>query len=435
MNKKDSYYWKRLDNVAAFYASVTTTYNPYVYRLSVKLKEKIVLDKLTKALDDTLLAIPSFMVKLRKGFFWYYLEENNKKTIIMEDDHFATRPINNIQNNYFLFKVTYFEKRINVDFSHILTDGIGALDFLKTLVINYLKQKHPKKISKTIISETEMVSLNEMSDDSFLKYFKMANDEGKESVRKDNIKAFKLKNKKKKDLIDVIVGTMSVNELKPITKTKNVTITAYLTALLIYSIYHGNYKYADSKAPISIAVPVNLRNFFPSSSMNNFFSTIIISLDVMKKDYSFDDVLEIVSLKMKEELDESSLLNNFRSFVKLHSNLILRFIPIFIKDIVLRNINRWVSKKGSTSSLSNLGIIHMPDEVKQYVDKFDMISYTDISTSMKIGICSFNDTLSVSFSSGLNDTEVERIFFTSLTNNGIKVNISSSLTVSRRQSK
>ncbi len=425
MNYNNDHYFKKLDNVAAFYASTTTIYNPNIYRLSVRLKEKVVSSKLEEALKDTLISIPTFAVKLQRGFFWYYLEHNHDLPIISEDTHFPLRPINNINNNYFLFKVTYYEKRINVDFSHILTDGTGALYFLKTLVINYLKISHPKGISKKITTDAEKLSIHEANDDSFLKHFDAPIDKRK-VVKKNDTDAFHLRNKSRKNTIDVILGSMSVTELKMLTKEKGVTITAYLIALLIYSIYHGRYKYTKSIKPITIAVPVNLRNHFPSTSMNNFFSTIIINLDVMKKDYSFDDVLEIVSSEMKRELDKDVLLNNFKNYVRLHKNIVLRFIPLFIKDLILREVNRVVSKRGATSSLSNIGVIKMPDEVSKYIDKFDMLSYIDNSTHLKLGICSFNDNLSISFSSALNDTEIVRTFFTALSSNGVNINISSS---------
>jgi len=170
MDKSYDSYWKKLDNFATFYASTTTAYNPNVYRLSVKLKSKIDMEALSKALNETLIMVPSFNVKLRKGFFWYYLEHNKERPIIKEDEHFSFTIINTKENNYFLFKVTYFEKRINIDFCHILTDGTGALSFLEALVTNYLKIHYPKKIKKNIIIGPELISKNEMSIDSFLKY-------------------------------------------------------------------------------------------------------------------------------------------------------------------------------------------------------------------------------------------------------------------------
>jgi hypothetical protein len=421
----DKYDFKKLDNVATFYASITTTYNPNTYRLSIRLKEKVNPSILNMSLNNTLLAIPSFKVKLRRGLFWYYFESNNDEPIIKEDTNFPRTMINTFENNYFLFKVTYYEKRIDVDFSHILTDGTGALQFLEMLVTNYIKLRYPKKVRQDIVDDVELLSQNEMNIDSFLKYTKL-NDNDKKVIEERKIKSYVLSNKIKNDLMNVIIGTISVSELKSITKEKDVTITTYLVSILIYSIYHGYFKYMEDDYPIEVAIPVNLRNYFPSYSMNNFFSTIIVSIDAYNNDYTFDDVLKSVSEQMKKELDKEVLFKKFKVFVNLQNNIILRFIPLFIKDILLRNISRVVSDRGSTTSFSNLGIVNVKDEIKDYIDKFDMIAYTDSTLPLKVGMCSFNDILSISFSTTMNDTEIERIFFTTLTSLGIKVKVSAS---------
>jgi NRPS condensation-like uncharacterized protein len=327
-----------------------------------------------------------------------------------------------------LFKVTYFEKRINVDFSHILTDGTGALHFLETLVTNYMKIKHPKKVKASIIVGSELVSKNEMSVDSFLKYSTTKKEERKIMKERSRKSYSIVGSRTNKEGTNVIMGTVSVKQLKAIAKAKNATITAYLTAVLIYAIYQENYKYRHSKDPIVICIPVNLRNYFPSYSMNNFFSTIMAGIDLAKRDYTFDEVLEIVSTKIKNELDQSVLLGKFKFFVSLQQNIILRFIPLVLKDILLRSISSVVSEHGSTSTLSNLGIVSVADEVKEYIDKFDLIAYNDATLPMKIGICSFEDKLSISFSSVITDTEIQKCFFTYLAEAGVDVSVSSSIT-------
>jgi NRPS condensation-like uncharacterized protein len=372
--KKDyDFYWKKLDNAGTFYASTTSTYSPNIYRLSVKLKEKIRREVLVRALNETLLAIPSFRVKLRRGFFWYYLDRNNDDPIIMEDQYFPFTSINNLDNNYFLFKVTYFSKRINIDFSHILTDGTGALNFLETLVINYIKIRHPKKVKQDIMAKSELLSQNEMSIDSFLKYSN-EKEENRKILKEHSYKSYFIKGSKiSREGSNVIIGTISVEQLKTITKKYNVTITSYLTALLINSIYQENYKYNRSKNPIVICIPINLRNYFPSYSMNNFFASILISIDFSKKEYSFDEILNIVSTRLKEELDESVLIKKFKFYVRLQHNIILRVIPLIIKDVLLKEIGGLLSGHGATTTISNLGIVDVSNEVVEYIDKVDTL--------------------------------------------------------------
>lgn len=426
MKKEYDSYWKKLDNVGTFYSSLSTRSNPNIYRLSTKTKDKVKKAVLEKALNDTLVSVPSFKVKLKRGLFWYYLEGNNEIPIIKEDQHFPFTTINNLDNNYFLFKVTYYEKRINVDFSHILTDGTGALHFLENLVTNYMKLIHPKTVKKDIIVATELISQNEVSVDSFLKYYKTDEKEMK-NKKPRRLESYAIKGDKgSKKNAGVIIGTISTKELKVLSKEKDVTITGYLTALLIYSIYQENYKYANGSKPIAVCIPVNLRNYFVSYSMNNFFSTIMIRVDFTQKDYSFDEILIIVSSEIKHQLSKDILAKKFQSFVKLQHNIISRFVPLVIKDLVLRSIGGITSKRGATAVLSNIGIVNVASEVKEYIDKFDVITYNDNSSPLKVGVCSFEDKLSVCFSSVMNDTSIQKKFFSYLSTAGINVKISAS---------
>ena len=49
----------------------------------------------------------------------------------------------------FLFEVSYYKKKINLEVFHCLTDGTGALNFLKELVKNYLYLIHKVKWIRT----------------------------------------------------------------------------------------------------------------------------------------------------------------------------------------------------------------------------------------------------------------------------------------------
>lgn len=427
MIKNNDFYWSKLDNTGTLYASITTLNNPNIYRLSVKLKEKVDKDTLEVALFNTLQTIPSFNVKLRKGFFWYYLERNHATPIVRRDTHFPFMDLNDYYNNYFLFSVTYYEKRINIDFSHILTDGMGGFKFLTTLVINYMKLKHPRRVKQSIIAGPELVPSSEMGVDSFSKYAKVKIDKKKIMKDSNNKRAYLINGpKRNREDTNVMIGTISVNQLKNITKQQNVSLTTYLTAVLIYSIYHGNLKYTKSKEPIIICIPVDLRQHFPSSSMNNFFTTISISVDVANNDYSFDDILKLVSSKLQTELDKSVLLDKFKTYTTLQQNIALRFFPLVLKDAVLRGVSSLLAGRGATTTLSNLGIIKVDNDVKEFVERFDVITYTEDLMPIKIGMCSFEDKLSVSISSRLINTEIERSFFTYLTKQGIDVGLSTS---------
>lgn len=45
----------------------------------------------------------------------------------------------------FLFRVSYFERKINLEVFHALTDGLGGMNFLKALVCEYLRLKRESR--------------------------------------------------------------------------------------------------------------------------------------------------------------------------------------------------------------------------------------------------------------------------------------------------
>ena len=66
------------------------------------------------------------------GVFWYYFEENGKSAPkVREESNFPCRYIQQNQNHSYMFRVTYYKYRINLEVFHVLTDGMGGINFLK----------------------------------------------------------------------------------------------------------------------------------------------------------------------------------------------------------------------------------------------------------------------------------------------------------------
>lgn len=63
--------------------------------------------------------------------------------------------------------MTYYKYRINLEVFHVLTDGMGGINFLKELTYQYLRLAHPELKEKVGDSLNSGTSLNR--EDSFLK--------------------------------------------------------------------------------------------------------------------------------------------------------------------------------------------------------------------------------------------------------------------------
>ena len=116
-----------------------------VYRISVTLTELVDRELLQQALDMVLPKFDGFNLRLRQGVFWYYFEENDRIPQVKRENTYPCRFIDPHGNQRFLFRVTYYEKRINLEVFHALTDGLGAVNFLKCLIRQYLRLVYRKE--------------------------------------------------------------------------------------------------------------------------------------------------------------------------------------------------------------------------------------------------------------------------------------------------
>ena len=137
--------WDRLDNTANLFPVIAGESLTNTYRISATLTEEIDPELLQQALDIVTPKIPGFNLRLRHGVFWYYFEENGKKAPkVIEEHTYPCRFIQSTRNRSYLFRVTYYERRINLEVFHVLTDGMGGITFLRELVYQYLRLAHPE---------------------------------------------------------------------------------------------------------------------------------------------------------------------------------------------------------------------------------------------------------------------------------------------------
>ena len=105
-------------------------------------------------------------------------------------------------------------------------------------------------------------------------------------------------------------------------------------------------------------------------------------------------------------------------------NMSIRFIPLFVKNIIIKAIYK-KEGKSTTSVLSNLGKIEVPDEFEKYIDHFSFMLNSTESEAVKCGVCSFGDKIVCTFTSKFENSYLERTFFRYLQSEGIDIVIES----------
>lgn len=412
------FYWKRLDNAAKGFSAISDKNNTNVYRISVRLTLPVEQGLLQRALEKTLEEIPSFNVRQHKGFFWYYLESNFQKPVVREEATFPCLRIESGQNNGFLFRVTYFGNKINLEVFHSLTDGTGALVFLKRLLYHYLSLRFPGESLEECEIFDEKCHPREYEEDSFLKnYSRETQKKGHTAKPAYRIRGIPLEKK----VTRVITGAMPVSQVIRLAKESGVTVTEYLTAVLLLAIHESAPIRSRKDRPIVLCIPVNLRGYYESHTLSNFFSYLNIGIPFAPKP-RFEEILKQVQQQFERELKRERIEEKLRYNVEAEQNLAIRFVPLFIKRIGLKIIHKR-GERGQSCALSNLGVLQLPESLRPFVERFEILVSTSSIKPIKAGVISYNGTMSFTFTSAILNTDIQQYFFSFLSGKGVEVEI------------
>lgn len=411
--------WDKLDNTAHLFPVIAGESMSNVYRISVTLNEEVQREPLQQALDMVLPKFDGFNLRLRQGIFWYYFEENGKPAPrVREENTYPCQYIVQNKNNSYLFRVTYYGCRINLEVFHVLTDGMGGTNFLKELTYQYLRLVHPElreKLGDHLSSDT---SLNR--EDSFLRNYKHSHAKGYKTQ-----KAYLLRGERlRKGEFGVMHGYMNIPQLKKVCHSYGVSINEYLVSAFVWSVFLECMHGIPGRRPIRVAVPVNLRPYFNSVTTKNFFTMVSAEFGPTKEGYTFAEVVEIVKDSLRSQITKEHLEELFSYNVSNEKLLIARAVPLVLKNLAIRYVYTSAAL-ANTSTVTNIGNQVIREEYQPYVKMFYAFLAMSKGQNLKGTICSYQDTLVFSFSSVLRDTSVQRGFFRRLAEDGIDVEIES----------
>lgn len=407
-------YWRSLDNAAKLFSAASSPKDTRVFRFYCELKEEVKEEILQEALNQTIQKYPVFLSVMRKGLFWHYLEKSELRPVVREEYKEPCSSLYVRDKKTLLFEVTYYEKRINFEVFHALTDGTGATEFLRELVKNYLYLIHEEDLEPVELSN-QYLTVKDQEDDSFSRYY----DPDFPRKKKKKIRAVQIKKGGKGyEELQINEASMSVKELLGIAREKKVSMSVLLTAAFICAI-HEEMSRMQEKKPVILMVPVNLRKIFPSDSMLNFFGYIEPGYQFGGGKDSFEDVLEAVKLYFQENLSKEHMAGRMNELIAIEKHKILKWAPLELKNRCIR-AGAKMAEREVTAVLSNMSVVKMPEDYAQYIEKFGVYTSTNRT---ELCICSFQDTLSLGFTSRYDSTNIQRNFYRILKELGASVKV------------
>ena len=392
--------WRKLDNAALAFPLVTGKNDTRVFRFYCELKEAVDPEVLQKALDETMKRYPLFQAVLRKGLFWFYLERRQINPMVKEEKKPPCSRLYIPDKKTLLFEVTYYKNRINFEVYHALTDGTGAMHFLQELIQNYLMQKYPQA-GLTHMEMDEAVTPWDQEEDSFSQYYSARSD-GKTEKKPH---AVRLKGEKRAhEDMEITELNIPVKEIHSKAKAYGVSITIFLAAVMLCAIGEEIPK-SKRKRPVTLMVPVNLRNYFPSQSMANFFGWIEVG-HTFTESTTLEEVVEHVKEQFEQELVQENIARHMSGYVRLEKNPFLRAVPLEIKRYFLI-LGASLGSRSITAVYSNIGIVRFPPGYEAYIEHVGIFASTDI---LQLCSCSYQDQMLLGFTSKLPDNKIQRNF-------------------------
>ena len=416
--------WVRLDNAAKIYPAARRKNWSNVFRQSVTLFEDVDKGLLKSALDVTVKRFPSIAARLRKGVFWYYLQQVEVAPEIRDEYSYPLIYMSKDEMRKCAFRVIVFHNRIAVEFFHSLTDGTGALVFLKSLVAEYLEQKYHIHIpcENGVLDRRELPTEEEL-EDCFPK------NAGNVPASRKDTNAWHMYGEPEKDgFLNLTCFQLPVKETLELAHQYHVTMTVFVSAVLMKALLNlQNEKTPNVKKQkrIKLLIPVNLRQLFPSSTLRNFAMYTVPELDPRLGEYTFDEICKVIQHKMGTEITAKHMSCVIATNVNDEQNPLVRLIPLPIKNAVMKAVFDSVGEKKSCLTLSNIGQVKVPEIMAKYIKRFDFILGVQAAAPYNCGMLSFGDTIYINFIRNIQDAELERHFFAVLQELGLSATVES----------
>ena len=390
--------WYPLDSAAKVYPLSLTDTRMTMFRVSAYLKNDVEPAVLQVALLSVIKRFPMFAVRLRRGVFWHYLDAMRCRFSVEEEHSLPCSYMPLGGKNAPCFSVRYYKKRISAEFFHALTDGSGAMVFLKTLLAEYLRLLGTAVEEDAEIKDVTAMPPEEEAENAFLKAAKDAAPCGFMQKRALQIGAKKRKWRRAR----VLQFTMPSDALLAASRKEGATVTAFLAAAILRAA-RESIPYALAEDILQMQIPVNMRQFYSTASLRNFSLYAVVNVA-----YKDENILPKIKEQLSACVEKTYLDGMLHSARNMTETPAVRYMPLRLKGMALRKIYGFLGEQVLTSTLSNIGVVK--NDFGGMVEKFDAVIGSAYPTNNKCALISYKNCTVLSISSRIRDnTFIERL--------------------------
>lgn len=401
--------WFPLDDAAKIYPLSMRPGKMAVFRLSIYLRQPVVPELLQMALTFTVKRFPSFATTVKSGFFWHYLDTAKTRFAVEPDGSIPCQPLDVSRSGSASFRVLYHDNRISVEFFHILTDGTGGMVFLKTLAGTYLRLKGVSVPCTAGVLDPDDAPRPGETENAFA----AQETENTGSGFVDHPAVQLSGSLVRQRPCQVLHFNMEAESLLAAAKQRGATVTAYLLTLMFLA---GQYATDETEGEMSIQVPVNMRKFYPSNTLRNFalYGSVRLPLGQIT---TAEDILPEVSRQLREKTGQEAMAEMLRATRVLVNTI--RYIPLVVKAPAARLVYGFLGDKIFSNTLSNLGVVELPEELAAEVTHMDFVLGTALTNRASCSLVTCCGVATLSIAKMTADPSFEERLYALLCRDGI----------------
>lgn len=424
--KQEKNTWYPLDNAGVLYSAIQKERYSAVYRFSALMTKAVDPQALQRAVQKTMPRFPGFGVRIRRGAFWCYFEPNpNPGPFVKPDMANPCQPLRFNEDNDWLIRILYYEKRISVEVFHAISDGAGTLVFLRTLLAVYLRELGFSIPNGPGILDVTAPPRKEELEDAYARYAGSRTLRGKlEKTAFPNTSA-----PEPFYTLNVTLGLVPVDRLREVAKSYQATITEYLTAVLLQCLLENQAaRRFRHPQPVALAIPINLRPWFPSETLRNFILTMRPCIDPTLGEYTLPEIVRQVHSYMHLHANRQEMQAKLTGNVQFTKNHFLQIIPLALKNPVMAFSYKLVGVRPYSGTYTNPGAFPVPPEMEPHIQRMEVMLGQATRPSPHCASISYGNTMAITFAGTGVSSETERRFFCHLVREGIPVKVESNRT-------
>lgn len=378
-----------LDPASTMFVLGRTEKRNYLIRLSITLFEPVEKDFLQISLEKTIQKYPYFFIRIVK-------KQNRLFTVPAKDIPEVTEksPLDCLklqgQSENCEAQVTYFDKTIILEYSHVVSDGKGGMEFLLSLTAEYLSLKYHER---SIANSRPVIPICEQTVNGYKTHAK-----GLCGQKKSGI-AYKIKGTPvPSSFVHITAFQLPVDVIKRRAKEQQVSVTEYMAALLCMGIWNIQQKAQRNQKckKIRLAVPVNLRTRFPCNTMRNFVLNVYPEINSQTNTLNLPAVCKQIHQYMKNATDMKQLSGRCTSSTFVCDSFLMDIMPLSIKKRIVRTTLDFPFT-GSSMTFSNLGVITLPSEMRSHIMDFGIVFSAKPETPYSCSLISLDEAMNLTF--------------------------------------